>query len=90
MKVTKEIDYKVRIKAVLDEDGQMQVSLVAIAPYGSRTATATVTDFQEELLVPIQKALSKLLQAEGPRAVVLAEQAAATSHAVAIARGETI
>lgn len=90
MKVVKEIDYQVHIKASLTEDGMLSVSVVAVAPYGNRTASATVTEFQEETLAPIQKALAKLLHAEGPRAVMLAEQAAATSYAVAAAMGEEV
>lgn len=90
MKVTKEIDYQVHVRASLDEDGKLQVSVVAVAPYGNRTAAATVTDFDEDTLAPLQRALTKILHAEGPRAVILAERAAATSHAVAVAMGEEI
>lgn len=90
MKVIKEIDYKVSIRAALNEDGELRVSLIATAPYGNRSATATVTEFQEETLAPIQKALAKILHAEGPRAVIAAEHAAAISHAVAVAKGEEI
>lgn len=90
MKVTKELEYAVTIKAVLDEEGQLRVSLIAVAPYGNRTATATVDDFPEDTLAPIKRALEKVLHSQGQRAVLAAERAASVSHAVAIAKGEEI
>jgi len=90
MKVTKEIDYKVSIKATLNEEGELRVSLVGAAPYGNRTATATVIQFEEDILAPLQRVLAKILHAEGPRAVLLAEQAAASAYAYAVSQGEEI
>lgn len=90
MKVTKEIDYQVSLKAILNEDGGLRLSISAVAPYGNRTATASIDDFSEETLATVQRVLGKVLEEEGQRAVLLAEKAAATSHAAAIAMGEEI
>lgn len=90
MKLTREVEYKVLVKAILDDENNLKVSLSASAPYGKRTATATLDTFDEKLVEPIREALQKLVDAYAQQVAGLAENAAAQARSVAIHLGEEI
>ena len=90
MKITKEIEYQVIVKAVLDEAGNLALSLHSTAPYGNRTVTAVIETFSEKTTEKIKTALGAVLTEYGEQAVLLAERAAAEAYTKAVALGEEI
>lgn len=90
MKLTKEVNYKVSIKANLSDEGDLSVVLYASVPYGKREATATLNDFQPETLEKIRNVLEKVLKQEASRVIDLAENSAAQSRIAAVNLGEEI
>ncbi len=90
MKVTKQVDYPLVVKAVLRDDGEVQLSLSATAPYGNRTATATLDKFPKDLLQEVKVLLQRVIEDYASEAVTLAEQAAAVSMIAAVNLGEEI
>lgn len=90
MKVSKELNYPIKVKAVLDEDGNLDIALTAVAPYGNRTVTATINTFSEEIVQKVSEVLMDVIVREGGRVVQLAEHEAITAQAKAIALGEVI
>ena len=90
MKVTKQVDYPLVVKATLRDDGEVQLSLSATVPYGNRTATGTLDKFPKELLKEVKVLLRQVIENHAGKAVTLAEQAAAVSMIAAINLGEKV
>lgn len=90
MKITKELDFQVVLKAVLDENDNLALSLHSTAPYGNRTATAVLETFSEKTVKEVKAVLKGVLAQYGEQAVLLAERAAAEAHTKAVALGEEI
>lgn len=90
MKIKKELNYPIRVKAVMDEDGNLNLNLTAVAPYGDRTVTATIETFSEETMQKVAEVLMDVITQEGERVVRLAEHEAITASAKAIALGEAV
>lgn len=90
MKIKKEVEYQVSLKAILRDDGELSLSLSVAAPYGNRTATATVDTFSDVTLKKVKAVMKEVLQEEVSRVVGLAEHAAAQSMIAAVNMGEEI
>lgn len=90
MKIKKELNFPVKVKAVLDEEGNLSLNVVATAPYGNRTASATLDTFPEDVQQAVSVALMDVLTKYAEQAVLLAEQEAVTAHSKAIALGEAV
>lgn len=91
MKMVKEVNYDLTVKAVM-RNGELSLSLTAAAPYGSgdneRTASATVTEFSEEILAQVQEVLEAAQEEKLGQALTKAEQNAAVSLVAAVRKGE--
>lgn len=90
MKITKELDFPLTVKATLRDDGEVALTLSAVAPYGNRTATATLDKFPDETLEKIRTALQRVIKEYASQVVFMAEQAAAVSMIAAVNMGEEI
>jgi len=91
MKITKEVNYDIGVKAVL-RNGALSLSLTAAAPYGTggneRTATATITAFSPEVQEQVIAALEAVQEEKLSQALVAAEKGAAESLVAAVRKGE--
>lgn len=90
MQVTKVIDSVVRVKAIYTEDGKLALAVTATAPYGNRTVTSTIDTFSQEIIDEVSAVLANVLETEGQRAVLLAEQEAVIARTKALALGEAV
>lgn len=90
MKLTVEKEYGVSIKATLRDTGEFSLALSVSAPYGNRTATATIDTFPEEITEQVKELLQEIIESEAARGIGLAENAAAQSRIAAINMGEEI
>lgn len=91
MKLVKEVEYTVSIKATLNEQGELKIALSATAPYGSRTATATVDGgFSEDVQEQVKTALEAALEERVQTALALADDHASAARVAAVALGEQL
>lgn len=90
MKVTKELEYKVSVRATLDDEGNLRLGVSANAPYGNRTATATVNKFSKADMDAVKEVLEGIITRYAQKAVTLAEHGAAQARIVAANLGEEI
>jgi hypothetical protein len=77
-------------KASLDSEGRARVSVTAICPYGTRTASATVEVENEQIASAVEKALSKAIKEAGEAAKNEAYKGAAEGVTRAMANGEEL
>jgi len=87
MIVSTEVNYEIAVKATLREDG-LSLAVSASAPYGERTATATVDTFSDEVVTAVRDALQAAIDEKLNDAVSAARLAAMEAHLVAAKRGE--
>ncbi len=88
MQITKTVNYKVRIKAILDDDGELKLSLSVRAPFLDREATASLQDFSTDVKEKVKAALEEALESGIEKAILLADIAASESLRAAVRRGE--
>lgn len=91
MKVVKQIDINLTLKAVYNGDEkELQLGLSASAPYGKRTATITWTDFPDDVRERVRGVLADILEAYSEPAAEMAEHAAAEARMAAYNLGEAV
>jgi hypothetical protein len=77
-------------KASLDSEGRARVSVTAICPYGTRTASATVEVENEQIASAVEKVLVKAIKESADDAKAQAYKGAAEGVTRAMANGEEI
>ena len=90
MKITKEVEIGLQLKAILNDSGELKMSLTATAPYGERTASASLTDFPAKTREAVSKALGAVLNEYAKQAAGLAENAAAEARVAAVRMNEEV
>lgn len=90
MKVKVNVEADVYIKASL-KGKDLEVQVVAAAPYGDRTATHTqTTGFNKEDLSQLKELLNKLLESQAEQAVKTAHRMAMQAESYAVSKGEAV
>lgn len=94
MKITREVEYQVAVKAT-QREGQTRVTVTVGAPYGSasedgsrRVAQVSSEDIPQEIRERIAAALDEAAQAVTPHLLDEADAAASQAYQHAVARGE--
>ena len=87
MKVKTEINIEIAVKAVLRDD-KLSLQATGIAPYGSRTATASVEITDPEAVSAVKSALVAALDTVLPELAKQAQYATSVAHMKAVQLGE--
>lgn len=87
MKITTEINIEIAVKAVL-RDGVLSLQASGTAPYGNRTATATVEITDETAVNAVREALEAAQETVLSEVASKAQQAASAAHLKAVQLGE--
>jgi hypothetical protein len=90
MKIQVSIEAEVSIRATL-KGKKLEVQVIAIAPYGERTATHTLTEgFDKETTDQLKELLGKLLEEKAEQAVKTAHRMAMQAETYAVSKGEVV